>query len=531
MVAGLDDRFSHYLTPSELEEFDLPPHFAGIGVEVGSMHRGLAIARVFNESPAARAGLQSGQVIVAVNGRPLQGLSRDQAVALIKGNPGTDVVLEIEGPASAHAGKPPVHSVRITRAIVSEPVVASATATIHGKKLGVVALASFTPGAHVEVMEAVQQVLQEGARGIVLDLRDNGGGLVEEAQLIASIFIPHGVIVSTSGRTQPRQVLMATGGAISTAIPMVVLVNENTASAAEIVTAALQDHHRATIVGSHTFGKGVFQEEQKLANGGALDITVGEYFTPNGRNLGGGGVKTGSRSETRSARQERPRRAPGAERGARNAGSQSRVSPRPRDGAGGSARGPAAVPARTSRCSSGAAGSSPRSGCSRTGARSHPGAARSLRPSRRRQRPRRRGSPGGRHRPRSGPRAEGLGTAGRAPDRPSRSGPRRDRGADARPWPTPGIRRGPRRRTHGRRHGRPAVRPASAATCARSPTFTVDPAGARDFDDAISAEALADGARQDQGPHRRRLRPRRRGRPARPGGATEGHERIRPRHR
>ena len=294
MVVGLHDRFSHYLTPSELREFDLPPHFAGIGVEVGSMHHGLMIARVFNSSPAARAGLKSGQVIVAVNGRPLQGLSRDQAVALIKGMPGTDVVLAIEGPHGGHTGKPPLRNVKITRALVSEPVVASATDTFHGKKLGVVALASFTPGAHVEVMQAVQQALKEGARGIVLDLRGNGGGLVEEAQLIASIFIPHGVIVTTSGRTQPRQTLTATGGAISPKIPAVVLVDANTASAAEIVTAALQDHHRATVVGSHTFGKGVFQEEEKLANGGALDITVGEYFTPNGRNLGGGGVRQGA---------------------------------------------------------------------------------------------------------------------------------------------------------------------------------------------------------------------------------------------
>ena len=143
-------------------------------------------------------------------------------------------------------------------------------------------------------MQAVQQALKEGARGIVLDLRGNGGGLVEEAQLIASIFIPHGVIVTTSGRTQPRQTLTATGGAISPKIPAVVLVDANTASAAEIVTAALQDHRRATVVGSHTFGKGVFQEEEKLANGGALDITVGEYFTPNGRNLGGGGVRQGA---------------------------------------------------------------------------------------------------------------------------------------------------------------------------------------------------------------------------------------------
>jgi carboxyl-terminal processing protease len=100
--------------------------------------------------------------------------------------------------------------------------------------------------------------------------------------------------VSTRGRAQPSDTLLATGGAIPASIPLVVLVDANTASAAEIVTAALQDHRRATVVGTHTFGKGVFQEEEALSNGGALDITVGEYFTPSGRNLGGGGVKQGA---------------------------------------------------------------------------------------------------------------------------------------------------------------------------------------------------------------------------------------------
>jgi carboxyl-terminal processing protease len=294
MIAGLDDRFSHYLTPQELQEFNAPPHFAGIGVAVGPQRRGLLIARVFDSSPAARAGLKTGQLIVAVNGRRLQGLSTDSAVALIKGLPGTDVTLEVEGKPGASAPHGALRTVKLTRAIVSEPVVASTTKVVNGKKIGVVALEEFTPGAHGEVREAVDRVLHEGAQGIVLDLRGNGGGLVEEAQLIASIFIPHGVIVSTRGRTQPSQTLIATGGAIKTNIPVVVLVDSNTASAAEIVTAALQDHHRATVVGSHTFGKGVFQEEERLANGGALDLTVGEYFTPNGRNLGGGGVKQGA---------------------------------------------------------------------------------------------------------------------------------------------------------------------------------------------------------------------------------------------
>src|SRR5205823_4090474 len=120
-----------------------------------------------------------------------------------------------------------------------------------------------------------------------------GGGLVEEARLTASVFIAKGVIVITRGRRQPTQTLTAAGHAISASIPVVVLVDRNTASAAEIVAAALQDHHRATIVGTHTFGKGVFQEEEPLSNGGALDITVGEYFTPAGRNLGGGGLRQG----------------------------------------------------------------------------------------------------------------------------------------------------------------------------------------------------------------------------------------------
>jgi carboxyl-terminal processing protease len=293
MIASLHDRFSHYLTPGEFHEFDEPPHFTGIGVAVGAERHGLLIARVFNSSPASRAGLKSGEVIVAVNGRKLEGVSAEAATALIKGLPGTDVVLTVEQPAGGHGAHASTRTVRITRATVSEPVVASETKTFHGTKLGVVALAGFTPGAHSEVREAVESELHQGVKGIVFDLRDNGGGLVVEAQLIASIFIPKGVIVTTRGRTQPTQTLRATGGAIPSAIKLVVLVDQDTASAAEIVTAALQDHHRATVVGTHTFGKGVFQEEEPLANGGAIDITVGEYFTPNGRNLGGGGVKQG----------------------------------------------------------------------------------------------------------------------------------------------------------------------------------------------------------------------------------------------
>jgi carboxyl-terminal processing protease len=290
-VASLSDRFSHYLSPREFREFNSPPSFTGIGVSVVPVTGGLRIARVFDASPAARAGLHDGDVIVQVGSRKLTGLSADAAIALIKGPPGTNVTLGVEQPRAGHTA---LNTLTLTRATISEPVVASLSKTVDGKKLGVVALATFSPGAHGEVREAVEHELHGGARGIVLDLRANGGGLVEEAQLIASIFIEHGTIVSTRGRKQPSETLTAVGDAISSKIPLVVLVDENTASAAEIVTAALQDHRRATVVGTHTFGKGVFQEEEPLSNGGALDITVGEYFTPNGRNLGGGGVKQGA---------------------------------------------------------------------------------------------------------------------------------------------------------------------------------------------------------------------------------------------
>ncbi len=290
-VASLSDRFSHYLSPKEFREFNSPPSFTGIGVSVAPDRRGLRVAKVFDGSPAARADMAVGDLIVSVNARKLAGVQAEKAIALIKGPPGTDVRLGVE---QKRAGHTVLNTLTLTRATISEPVVASLTKSAHGKKLGVVALATFSPGAHGEVREGVEHELHKGARGIVLDLRANGGGLVEEARLIASIFIQKGTIVSTRGRKVQSETLTAEGDAISPKIPVVVLVDKNTASASEIVTAALQDHHRATVVGTHTFGKGVFQEEEPLSNGGALDITVGEYFTPNGRNLGGGGVKQGA---------------------------------------------------------------------------------------------------------------------------------------------------------------------------------------------------------------------------------------------
>jgi carboxyl-terminal processing protease len=178
---------------------------------------------------------------------------------------------------------------------VSTPSVAPALRTVNGVKLGYDAVSGFTSGVHGELRQAVERQRAAGAKGILIDMRSNGGGLLNEAVLVSSIFIEHGRIVSTKGRVaQANKVYDATGGALKGNFPIVVLVNHDTASAAEIVTAALQERRGAKVVGTRTFGKGVFQEVREMSNGGALDITVGQYFTPNGRNLGGGGVKEGA---------------------------------------------------------------------------------------------------------------------------------------------------------------------------------------------------------------------------------------------
>jgi len=190
-------------------------------------------------------------------------------------------------------GKP--RTVTLMRATITAPVVDSSLRTVGGKKLAVIGLDTFaTPGAHAQVYDAIQRRLKQGAQGIVLDLRHNGGGLVKEAQLVASAFLKDGRIVSLRGRGVSPETLNATGDTVAPKTPLVVLVDRDTASASEIVTGALQDHHRAEVVGTRTSGKGVFQEVIELDNGGALDITAGQYFTPDGHNLGGGGVKPGA---------------------------------------------------------------------------------------------------------------------------------------------------------------------------------------------------------------------------------------------
>jgi carboxyl-terminal processing protease len=292
VVASLKDPYSHYYDPSQYDSFQqlTDPHLSGIGVDVNGTRKGVLILQAYSGTPAANAGLTRGEQIVAVGSQTLAGpdplANRDKATKLIKGPAGTSVTITVLDGTRRF-------SKTLTRANVIVPVASSRLLTYQGTKVGYVALSQFAQGAGAEVRSQVQTMLHQGAQALILDLRDNGGGLVEEAVKTASIFIPSGTVVSTRGRAVAPEVYLATGDAISSSIPMVVLVNRDTASAAEIVTGALKDHNRATVVGTRTYGKGVFQEIVQLRNGGALDFTVGEYFTPNGTNLGAPGVKNG----------------------------------------------------------------------------------------------------------------------------------------------------------------------------------------------------------------------------------------------
>lgn len=290
IVASLDDRFSNYFTPKEYGQYQMQQssEFFGIGTGVTKHPLGLRVLQIYDESPAARAGIKVGDIITSANGKSLKGLASDKAIALVKGPQGTDVRLGIRRAKKQL-------TLTVTRATVSVPQVSSRVETFKGKKYGYVSLAQFGGGAHAEVYAGLRKVLKSNPAGIVLDLRDNGGGLVSEAQLVASGFLADGKIVTTRGRNVPERTLRATGDPVVPAdMPVIVLVNGNTASASEIVSGALQDRDRAKIVGVKTFGKGVFQEVVPLKNGGALDITAGQYFLPSGRNLGGAGVKQGA---------------------------------------------------------------------------------------------------------------------------------------------------------------------------------------------------------------------------------------------
>jgi carboxyl-terminal processing protease len=289
-----DDRFSHFFTAEQLEDFldATAGQFSGVGLTVSEVPKGLRVASTLPDTPAEEAGLEPGDTIVAVDGKSIAGVPSDVSTARIKGEPGTEVELRV---IPADGGKP--RDVTLERADVRVPAVRGAIRRApNGDKVAYIRFFTFSEGAHGELRSEVERLYRRGADRLVLDLRDNGGGLLNEAVLSTSVFLEDGNVASTRSRTQGDQDYPAVGDALDPR-PMVVLVNRGTASASEILTAALQQNELAEVVGTRTFGKGTFQEIIDLASGGALDLTIGEYLTSDGTSILGEGVRPDVRVE------------------------------------------------------------------------------------------------------------------------------------------------------------------------------------------------------------------------------------------
>ena len=287
LLAPLHDPYTVYFTQQQAKAFSqgLSGSYTGIGTAVVLKAGRPLVTQVFSGSPAAKAGIRSGDVILSIDGETTAGKSVDADVARIVGPAGSRVRLEVR-----HAGGS-VTELTLMRGTITRPLTSSRLISDHGVKVGYVSLSAFAQGAGQQVGQAVASLQKRGAQALVFDLRDDGGGLVDEAVKVAGDFLPAGSVVATTKGLHVPTTVLKTADTHPTSLPLVVLVNGNTASASEIVTGALQDHRRATVIGTRTFGKGVVQTVLPLAGGASLKITIAAYVTPLGRNIEHKGIE------------------------------------------------------------------------------------------------------------------------------------------------------------------------------------------------------------------------------------------------
>jgi len=289
IAASLGNRWTRYFTPDQYRDLKRASEgtYTGIGIRATPAKAGIAIREVFPGSPADTAGLVKGDVITSVGGIPVARRGQARSVLAIGGEPGTVVTLGVTGPDGA------TRTVKVTRGDVTVPLVEGKLVTApDGCKVAVVSLDRFDQGAGEAVADEVAALRAKGATAVILDLRGDPGGLLNEAVAVAGNFLKPGeVVVSIKGRTSPEEVLKADGDPIPASIPVTVLVDRKSASASEIVTGALKDNGRALVVGTPTFGKSEVQVTIPTTDGGAVKVTFAGYVTPKGTDIGKKGVQ------------------------------------------------------------------------------------------------------------------------------------------------------------------------------------------------------------------------------------------------
>jgi carboxyl-terminal processing protease len=287
MLAGLDPH-SAYLDADSFKDMrvETEGQFGGLGIEVTMENGFVKVVSPIEDTPAARAGVKPGDLIIRLDDKAVKGLTLTEAVRLMRGKPGSDITLTIvrEG-----ATKP--LKITLTRAVIK---IQSVKSRMLESGFGYVRITQFQAGTDKGLAEAIKKLDKENKgplRGMVLDLRNNPGGVLNSAVGVSDAFLDKGLIVYTEGRVADSKMrLSATPGDLLNGAPMVVLINGGSASASEIVAGALQDHKRAVIMGTKSFGKGSVQTIIPVSNGAALKITTARYYTPSGRSIQASGI-------------------------------------------------------------------------------------------------------------------------------------------------------------------------------------------------------------------------------------------------
>ncbi len=288
MLEGLDPH-SDFLMGDDYLDLKESTHgeFGGLGIEVGTENGFIKVIAPMDDTPAQKAGVKAGDLIIRLDEKPVKGMSLSKAVKLMRGKPGTELMLTI-----LREGEEQPLQIKVVRDIIH---VVSVKSRLLEEKFGYIRISNFqiaTARNLLEKVEKLQQQTEGSLQGLILDLRNNPGGVLTAAVAVSDAFLDHGLIVYTEGRTADSKITYsATANDILDGAPIVVLVNEGSASASEIVAGALQDHRRAVIIGQQTFGKGSVQTVVPVMDGAAIKLTTARYYTPQGRSIQAEGIK------------------------------------------------------------------------------------------------------------------------------------------------------------------------------------------------------------------------------------------------